>query len=159
MKVLQWNLLVMRHVLLIVDLVISPIIHSSELEWLKYVLTTAIYQSVEHLLRKKHYYYVLIVKVDMVSGLMCLYLYITYTCCPLIIGALTYPAFGTSSDYSMNTEATTVATDVYCSPNQFYDFVFDNCNQTLANSTDGCLSHQPQQLITCFTGKIIICFV
>lgn len=68
-------------------------------------------------------------------------------------GALTKPIFGSSSDYTMNDEATTVITDLYCPPEYFYDFYLGNCNQTLASSTDGCSSYQPQPVLSCYEGK------
>ena len=74
----------------------------------------------------------------------------------LFLGALSYPTFGMSTDYAMNNEATTVATDLYCPPELFYDFDFNNCNQTLATSSDGCSSYQPQSAITCYNGRITL---
>ena len=66
---------------------------------------------------------------------------------------MTSPAFGTSNDYAMNNEATTVVSDLYCPDENLYDIQLDNCNQTLASSTDGCSSYQPQPVITCYDGK------
>ena len=69
-------------------------------------------------------------------------------------GALTSPVFGSSSDYAMNDDATTVITDLYCPSENFYDFYLGNCDQTRASSTDGCLSYQPQPVLTCYEGTV-----
>ncbi len=81
--------------------------------------------------------------VTIIEPIMCIF---------FITGALDYPLFGTTYDYLMNNEASTVITNPYCPPERFYDFYLGNCDFTLSSSTDGCSSYQPQPLLTCYQG-------
>ena len=62
--------------------------------------------------------------------------------------------FGSVFDYGTDGEATTVVTDLTCPADQFYEFNLLNCNLTDANSNNGCLSYEPQPVITCYNGKL-----